>query len=227
MPWPKRIAEQGIPGHKVHVLVVAGGNNELETVYDNQKGFLRQTRSDGRRVWITSRADTAIEIVVDPSNQNKAKPFFVLGAYLSMLMHVADVIITKPGGGTTAEIAYTGIPAVFDATLGLLHWEEFTVKAFEERGRGVRLKDAEDLMSAIEAALKIERSRELASVPHPSREGQQGGVIDSAREVTSVATGLIQMDSANGGIVFQDDGTNPDYYFVKKVNFYPTPTTLV
>lgn len=32
------------------------------------------------------------------------------------------------GGGTTAEIAYRGLPAVFDATQGLLHWEDLALR---------------------------------------------------------------------------------------------------
>merc|ERR1712110_801972 len=79
-------------------------------------------------------------------------------------MGMADLIITKPGGGSTAEVAYRGTPVVFDAANGMLHWEGFTVKQFEEKGRGVRLEESsmKALQNACTRAMSLGRSTVIA-----------------------------------------------------------------
>merc|ERR1719305_10878 len=90
------------------------------------------------------------------------RPFYVLDRRLAMFMDAADVVVTKPGGSTTAEIAYRGTPAVFDAVNGLFAWEEFAVGIFTEARRGVALRDRRELGPALAEALTLGRSTALA-----------------------------------------------------------------
>merc|ERR1712224_343454 len=74
-------------------------------------------------------------------------------------MDAADCIVTKPGGSTTAEIAYRGTPAVYDAVSGLFEWEQFGVDILEHRGHGVALLSAKgkDVSSTVGRALRLGR----------------------------------------------------------------------
>ena len=56
-----------------------------------------------------------IEVAQDP-NPNADRPYFVGPQELRTLMDLADAAITKPGGGSTAELLYRGVPAVLDAS---------------------------------------------------------------------------------------------------------------
>eukprot|EP00913_Durusdinium_trenchii_P011172 g10493.t1 len=67
-----------------------------------------------------------VEVAKTPGRGPNAT--YVSAERLALLMDLADAIIAKPGGGTTAEIAYRGLPAVFDATQGLLHWEDLALR---------------------------------------------------------------------------------------------------
>lgn len=90
---------------------------------------------------------------------------YVAAERLAELMDLAHAIITKPGGGTTAELAYRGLPAVFDATEGLLQWEDFTVHSFEDQGRGERFETAQELPQVLRTALEKNRSWRLVQDP--------------------------------------------------------------
>ena len=112
------------------------------------------------------------------------RPFYVLDRRLATFMDAADVIVTKPGGSTTAEIAYRGTPAVFDAVSGLFDWEHFTAKVFEERGRAVILSHASEISAAIERARGFKRSLELAI-------GPSGDILDPRVEVVKILEELV------------------------------------
>merc|ERR1711869_37998 len=106
----------------------------------------------GRFVWSTHSTfgkDVTLEVATDAEwaamNEKNGKPatdrpFYVLDRRLATFMDAADVIVTKPGGSTTAEIAYRGTPAVFDAVDGLFEWEKFGVNVLVKRGHGVKLR---------------------------------------------------------------------------------------
>ena len=83
---------------------------------------------------------------------------------LAALMDAADCIVTKPGGSTTAEIAYRGVPAVYDAVDGLFEWEKFGVDVLVKRGHGVKLRSADDeeVAKAVAAAIRLGRNSDLS-----------------------------------------------------------------
>ena len=92
---------------------------------------------------MSRKTSAVVELYHDPAVATPERPFMVGPAALALLMDAASVVITKPGGSTTAEIAYRGVPALFDASGSLLHWEEFTVNEFEKAKRGLRLTEAD------------------------------------------------------------------------------------
>jgi UDP-N-acetylglucosamine:LPS N-acetylglucosamine transferase len=186
VPWPELLAKNGLDGHLVHVVVVAGGNNDFEPKLRSRLGG--SVNFTGRTLLQGASQNVTVEVARDAANQNRDKPFFVLGAELALLMDMADLIITKPGGGTTAEVAYRGPPVVFDASHGLLHWEEFTVEQFEQQKRGVRLKatSGSALRQACVDALALGRSTRLATQPGSNTLlDTQARVQAAARDVMS------------------------------------------
>lgn len=79
-------------------------------------------------------------------------------------MDLADVLITKGGGSTTAEAAYRGLPVLFDSTDGMLKWEAFTAKMFEQHRRGKRLMDNTQLEADLRYVIELGKSRELVTL---------------------------------------------------------------
>uniref|UniRef100_A0A7S2VNA8 Glycosyl transferase family 28 C-terminal domain-containing protein n=1 Tax=Zooxanthella nutricula TaxID=1333877 RepID=A0A7S2VNA8_9DINO len=114
-------------------------------------GELAGEPAGGRRLLRGTNSLVTVELGRDP-DADASRPYFVGPAYLAELMDVASAAITKPGGGTTAELAYRGLPSVLDASKGAMHWEEFTIQRFETAGRAVALRSSST--GAIEAALR-------------------------------------------------------------------------
>lgn len=198
VPWPELLANSGSgQGVPVHVMVVAGGNNKMaQRLSVALPG--RQELVPGRTVWSGSAEDVTVEVVTDPANTNEEKPYFLGADRLSFLMDVSDALITKPGGGTTAEAAYRGVPAVFDATAGLLHWEDFTVKAFENHKRGIRMTAEKDLKSTLKKAIGYGRSSKLAQA------SEGGAIIDTGVEVREAARRLLMTPCKPPCVLFDD-----------------------
>merc|ERR1719270_1847090 len=94
------------------------GNRLLSVLPEANVDFAR-----GRQVRQGWDPNVTLEVAVDPSIKNDEAPFYIGAEMLVQLMDRADAIITKPGGGTSAELAYRGLPALFDASAGMLHWE--------------------------------------------------------------------------------------------------------
>jgi len=138
IPWPYKLAASGI-GQPLHIVIIAGGNNSLA-------GRLRAelpgnvTFPGNRTVWQGADKSVTVEVARDPDNTREDKPYFILGRRLAFLMDAADVVLSKPGGGSTAEIAYRGTPAIFDVQHRLFHWEQFTVDVFEAEDRAAASK---------------------------------------------------------------------------------------
>merc|ERR1712190_272725 len=110
-------------------------------------------------------------------------------AHLRLLMDITSVAISKPGGGSTSELAYRGVPSVLDASKGAMHWEDFTIKRFEEANRAVALRScsSDDMEAALRKALKLGRSRALAMGPDMQ-------VIDTGAQLRRVVTSLSGLD---------------------------------
>lgn len=162
-PWPEQLANSATQSTPLHLIVVAGADwrfgERLERVLPG-----RERR--GRRLFLRGTSPlVTVEVARDPGRQVQSskgtRAFYVQEEELTNLMDISDVILTKPGGSTTSEAAYRGLPLLFDATNGLLHWEAFTVDTFEAHGRGKRLNYYLELEDGIKAATSLKRSRAL------------------------------------------------------------------
>jgi UDP-N-acetylglucosamine:LPS N-acetylglucosamine transferase len=180
-PWPYTLAERGI-GAPLHIVVIAGGNNALA---DKLREALPgdKTFPDGRVVWQGKDKSVTVEVARDPANKREDKPYFVLEDRLALLMDMADVMISKPGGGSTAEIAYRGVPAMFDTSVILFHWEMFTVEVFVKQRRGVTFNGKNGLRDAITSGMALGRSQSMAQ--------EDGVLIDTKDRVVEQAEHLL------------------------------------
>jgi len=191
VPWPASLANGGVDGNRWHIVVIAGHNNGIESALEQQLpdkvpcSSLQEVTGQGTtctRSFMQGRAkEVTLEVAKAPTEQRSARehPYFIDADQLALLLDVADVVLTKPGGGTVAEVAYRGAPVVFDATDGLLHWEEFNVKQFVDRHRGVRLEsgDLSSLQTACQKAMALGRS--LTMVEEQDGHGH-GQVLNSS-----------------------------------------------
>ncbi|CAJ1344514.1 unnamed protein product [Effrenium voratum] len=187
VPWPEQLATEGI-GVPLHILVVTGRNDAIRTRLEH--ALTKSAKSAKSRVQVLHGRDP--QVTVEVAREPGSNSTYISAERLAVLMDLADAIITKPGGGTTAEIAYRGLPAVFDATHGLLHWEEFTVHAFEEQGCGERFVWAQQLPKVLRRALQRPRSIRLAEDP-----ASPGNVLDPGPRIVSEADKLLAIPCFN------------------------------
>mmetsp|Transcript_43768 Transcript_43768/g.70037 ORF Transcript_43768/g.70037 Transcript_43768/m.70037 type:complete len:744 (-) Transcript_43768:99-2330(-) len=192
VPWPYKLAERGI-GIPLHIVIIAGGNNELagklQSKLCGERSVKDCTRSFGdREVWSGSDDSVTVEVATDEDNKNEEKPYYVLEKRLAMLLDMADLVMSKPGGGSTAEIAYRGVPAIFDTSVTLFHWELFTVEVFEKADRGLRFSSENELRDVIPKAIAMERSQKLAE--------DNGQLLDTSARVVDAAERLLTMECA-------------------------------
>ncbi|CAE7260173.1 Tmem144, partial [Symbiodinium pilosum] len=185
VPWPEQLATEGI-GRPLHLLVVTGRNEEFKTRLEHALTNSAMFK-DGRVVLQGNDLNVTVEVAREPGHRGP-NATYLSAERLMMLMDIADAIITKPGGGTTAEISYRGLPAVFDATHGLLHWEEFTVHAFEEQGRGERFVWPQQLPGVLSRAL--DRPRSIKLVEDPENPGQ---VLNPGPRIVAEANKLMEV----------------------------------
>merc|ERR1712083_275566 len=117
---------------RLRVVIVAGKNeamvNRLESALKVDGQIMRGTNKN-----------VTLEIARDPAAP-AGVPYFCGATRLRNYMDVASVVISKPGGGSTSEIAYRGVPSVLDASQGAMHWEDFTIKRFEQCERAIALR---------------------------------------------------------------------------------------
>lgn len=169
VPWPEILAEQGF-AEPLHVLVVVG--RDVAAAHRLTKALPKTMTFPGNRSVLQGTAENVtVELAKDPGQKaakdsGKEAEYWVSADHLAILMDVADAIITKPGGGTSAEAAYRGVPAVFDATWGMLSYEALTVDIFEQQGRGVRFTAAEELPAMLRKAMSLGRSTRLVAEAH-------------------------------------------------------------
>lgn len=201
VPWPELFANGKVNlGTNVHIMICAGGHTEMATRL--QVALPGRTRivPDGREVWQGKSSSVTVEVLRDPTLAKPKKPYFLGARFLKTMMDVSDALITKPGGGSTAEAAYRGIPAAFDATAGLLHWEEFTVKEFEAEKRGLRIEHEADLQKVMKQVLSYGRSTKLAQDPLAP-----GPVINTGNVVRAAARRLMSKGCPPPCFAFADD----------------------
>lgn len=178
VPWPYQLASLGI-GRPLHIIVVAGGNAEVAVRLRMALPF-SVVFPDGRVVWQGLDKSVTVEVAADPK---AGRPLVVSAGRLVSLMDIADAVLTKPGGGSTAEVAYRGAPVVFDTSRSPLQWERFTVEVFESQGRGLAFSNQLEFRSTLLRAMALGRSTRLA-------EGSNGQILDTRKRVLDAATRL-------------------------------------
>jgi UDP-N-acetylglucosamine:LPS N-acetylglucosamine transferase len=187
VPWPTLLANSKIWADcLIRVVVVAGANVSLAAELSKQ---LKPHPSRTHRAQPLLRGSNplvTVEVARDPSLNDPKKPFFVGGAEMAALMDLAGAAITKPGGGSTAELAYRGVPAVLDATKGAMHWEAFSIKSLEAAGRGVALRNPAALEDVLLQALRCGRDTSFAS----DHAGCLLSTRDAARRQAAVLSGI-------------------------------------
>jgi len=169
----------------VHIVMVVGRNQDLAKKMQQQ--LTRRVRFPGGREVLGGEGNVTVEIAHNEDAYADANASYYLSAdRIAELMDIVDVVVTKPGGGSTAEVAYRGVPAVFDATAGMLRWEAFNVKVFEEQSRGKRFSTAAELPSVVAQAMALGRSTRIADEP-----GKPGQIIDTGVHVRAAADKLL------------------------------------
>jgi UDP-N-acetylglucosamine:LPS N-acetylglucosamine transferase len=177
-PWPELLADNGLLNEKTHVVVIAGANDQLEAkLQGTLKGrVLFQPAGDGsataampRRMFLQgASAKVTLEVAKDiAAAKDEAMPYFVSASELAFLMDMADLVITKPGGASTAEAAYRGVPMVFDSSDAMLNWEAFNTDLLVNASQGVKLTSstAAALEEACSEALRLGRPTAIATDP--------------------------------------------------------------
>mmetsp|Transcript_24660 Transcript_24660/g.82544 ORF Transcript_24660/g.82544 Transcript_24660/m.82544 type:complete len:636 (-) Transcript_24660:101-2008(-) len=188
IPWPYKLAEYGI-GEPLHIIVVAGSDTKVaSSLREAMPGNV--TFPDGRIVWQGQDSNVTVEVAIDPKNHNLEKPYLMTAEGIAFLMDASDAILTKPGGGSTAEVAYRGIPAMFDVSRTLLHWEQFTVDIFTDRSRGLGFHGERHLRPTIARAFALGRSTSLAEAP-------SGGIIHPGKRLARAAKMVLEAPCSN------------------------------
>eukprot|EP00928_Gymnodinium_smaydae_P022598 TRINITY_DN1892_c0_g1_i2.p1 TRINITY_DN1892_c0_g1~~TRINITY_DN1892_c0_g1_i2.p1 ORF type:complete len:697 (-),score=90.64 TRINITY_DN1892_c0_g1_i2:79-1914(-) len=178
VPWPEMLANSttwgstGSTDGPLRVTIVAGKN---ASIVERLGKVLRKDGETG--LFRGSNELVTVEVASDPAAP-PAHPYFVGAKALHALMDVASVAISKPGGGSTSELAYAGVPAVLDASKGAMHWEEFTIKRFVEAKRAVALRGnkSHHLEAALRQALELGRDMKLAL-------GPDGKILDTGQRL--------------------------------------------
>lgn len=202
LPWPYMLAKRGI-GEKLHVVVIAGGNNELAP--NLRKALPRTTTFSAndpayeREVWLGVDPTVTVEVATDPAVPDHVrvnKPYYVFEDRLALLMDMADAVISKPGGGSTSEIAYRGVPAIFDTATTLFHWETFTVNVFARANRAIAFNSKEqDVRDAIRSAIQLGHSLALV-------QDDRGEMLVTSQRIVSQAKKLLFGTACSGCALF-------------------------
>lgn len=195
VPWPSLLAESETWGQRpLHVVVVVGRNtdfgNDLERRYNasirevgsvtsevarvNETADIRLLHGPGKHVTLEVARGADAE---GSEARPRRFPFYLPESQLVDLMDVADVLITKAGGSTTAEAAYRGTPVLFDAVDGMLKWEAFTADVFEGHGRGMRLASADELEEKMRRVIGLGRSRTLVAA------GRENSAVNTTERI--------------------------------------------
>ncbi|MCR4610939.1 MAG: hypothetical protein K5644_03475 [Lachnospiraceae bacterium] len=167
-----------------HILVVGGsiGAGSVELAVKIVSGYIREFNKKVDDKIIESRKLHAI--VVCGNNKKlykklyhkKARYVTVLQATdnMSEYMKASDIVISKPGGLSSTEVAVAKVPLIHISPIP--GCEIFNVKYFEARGMSIYVKNLrKDLASAITALLKPANRRKML-------ESQEAGINENARD---------------------------------------------
>jgi len=178
--WPMRLAESDTWKDPLHVIVVAARNRDFGARLESQLAPVLESAGGAQRFHGRNH-HVIVEVARDPAGNSGGAAgsslYYLPEGEVSTLMDIADVLITKAGGSTVAEAAYRGIPVIFDATSGMLRWEDFNARVFEAHGRGIRMVNVADLEDNMREAFGLGRHRPLICDWH------NGQTIDSRRQI--------------------------------------------
>lgn len=191
--WPVRLAnsETWTDG-LMHIFIIVGSNAEFGSVLE--RSLQHVERVDGHLILRGTNRLVTLEVAKNPGNTEPGSLYFVSQDELAILMDIADLLVTKAGGSTTAEAAYRGLPILFDATAGMLKWEAFTAEVFERQRRGRRLNDNAELEGAMRDVVALGKNRSLV-LNH-----QTGALVNSTEQVRSMMLEMrMRADAARRG----------------------------
>lgn len=114
-----------------HVFVFVGFNKEL-----------------GEKIKKMAKSSRAVRFTVVPFTHDVA-----------YFMRTADLLISKPGGLTCAEILVSHIPAIFDHTAHQIFWEEHNMKEVIKAGWGASLTRFRMLEHVIDEMISTKKVR--------------------------------------------------------------------
>jgi processive 1,2-diacylglycerol beta-glucosyltransferase len=140
------------PNQKVHVVAMCGSNDSLKT----NLGSL--SNGDG-------------QVVVHAVGKKDAPD-------MAALMKKADVLVTKPGGGTVNEALAANLPMLYHRDNGgAVSWEVANAKFAEDKGLAGEV-DAQDLVSVIADRIVAGRPTTTFDVPARNFAGNIKRVVD-------------------------------------------------
>mmetsp|Transcript_88185 Transcript_88185/g.262924 ORF Transcript_88185/g.262924 Transcript_88185/m.262924 type:complete len:205 (+) Transcript_88185:2-616(+) len=188
--WPTRLADSETWSGPLHVIVVAARNSEFGARLEAQ---LQPVPLSGSTPRLRGRNEDVTVQVARGSGGGLGRMqsvYFLSEDEVASLMDVSDVLITKPGGSTVAEAAYRGIPIVFDATGGMLSWEEFNARVFELHDRGISMTSVSDLEHCIRRASELGRSQSLV------KDSLSGRAIDARWQIRQQMQSMLEAFAA-------------------------------
>ena len=154
VPFAEIFAKSKTLKQKLHIVVIAGGNNEFGDYLNNKFKTVKELENEAK-ILQGENKNVTIEVVRDPSTETDQKPYYVGALELSRFMDMGDAIISKTGGASTAEIIYKGIPVLFDHRIELFKWELKNLKIVKKSGRGYDLKKLKELEQLILKTIKL------------------------------------------------------------------------
>lgn len=133
-----------IPHDKPVILVIMGGAGS-----DNMFTFYQQllTLETPMHIILCLGRNERLRKKLEQLSRPACTSVSILGytPYISDLMAVAQVIITKPGPGSICEALYLNVPILVDDTPGTIYWEKFHVEFVEKNRFGDVIRKAQEL----------------------------------------------------------------------------------
>lgn len=171
VPYPEMLANDSRIQEKMHVVVVAGNNR---SIVDNLRGRLTQTE-DG--FFHGSNPNVTIQVATE--RRPGMSPTYLLGPNtLAFLQQASDVVLTKPGGASTAEILYSRTQMVFDQTVAPFSWEQDNASRIHEWGQGESFYRMDELTPTILRAAAKATNPELDQILINPQKAITGKILD-------------------------------------------------
>lgn len=169
----------GLDRQQPAVLLMAGG---LGLGLTETVASLLNTAIDMQLLVVTGENSQACQTLRQRFPAEKRLRLYGWTDQIALMMHAADIVISKPGGITTAEAMACGRPLLATRSLG--GQENFNVAFLEQQGVGRLVPDAQ-LGTSLETLLnnreELERLQKLA---------WQSGKRDSGKKIIEVITSI-------------------------------------